>query len=424
MKNILNTQELPFCKGCGHDLIAKSTAAALEKSGCSPLDIILVTDIGCHGIIDTSFNTHTIHGLHGRSVSLGVGISLGLNNSDKKVIVFTGDGGATIGLQHIMEAARLNINMTIVIHNNMLYGMTGGQTSGLTPQGFNTTTAPSGNTFEQYDICGLAHTAGASYISRILGIGNIADKLAEAINTNGCSVVEVIELCPGYGMKLNPKRKLAEILESSGKSEGIWTNNRLPFAVDIKEEPTSLLKNLKAIEIIDKPQLKSSYTVLLSGSAGEGVQTAANILAITAVSSGYHVTQKGSYPVTVGVGFSTAEIIISPNEILYHGMTIPDIAIITSQDGLNHSKKRINLMNNGILMIDSSLSAPQTGARVYNIDFRSIGVKSASMFSLFYFSEISKILPHAAIFKAIEQHGDAHKIPLDKIKEIFRFDVL
>jgi len=418
MNKILNTQNLPFCKGCGHDLIAKNTAIAIEKLNYSPLDVILVTDIGCHGIIDGSFNTHTLHGLHGRAVSLGVGVSLGLNKQNKKVIVFIGDGGATIGLQHLLEAARLNIDITIVVHNNMLYGMTGGQTSGLTPQGFNTTTAPQGNTFEQYDICDLMHKAGASYVSRVIGIGDISQNLEEAISVKGCSLVEVFELCPGYGMKLNPKRKLTEILESSGKAEGKWLNERKAFNVDEKLQTDSLLKSLKPIEITGKQKFKTIYSILLSGSAGEGVQTAANILAKAAVSSGYHVTQKGSYPVTVGVGFSTAEIIISPDEILYHGMTIPDIVVITSEDGLKHSYKKITSMKTGTLLIDKSLTVPSTGAKVYSIDFRSIGAKSASVYSLFHLSLISELIDISDLQKVIEDSGTSEKIPMAKINEM------
>ncbi len=208
----LNTDALPYCKGCGHSLIAKNTAKALEKLNYQPLDVIVVTDIGCHGIIDKCLNTHTVHGLHGRSVALGAGISFANDDPNRKIIVFIGDGGSTIGLQHIMEAARLNLNLTVVVHNNYLYGMTGGQSSGLTPVGFSTTTSLEGNPFEGYDICALTHTAGAAYVSRIMGIGDISDKLAIALSTKGFSLVEVMEICPSYGVKLNPRRKLAEIV--------------------------------------------------------------------------------------------------------------------------------------------------------------------------------------------------------------------
>jgi 2-oxoglutarate ferredoxin oxidoreductase subunit beta len=98
----LTDGELPFCKGCGHSQVTKNTEKALAKLGFNPLDVILVTDIGCHGIIDKFFLTHTVHGLHGRAVAIAGGISLGMSEPGKKIIVFIGDGGATkIGRAHV-----------------------------------------------------------------------------------------------------------------------------------------------------------------------------------------------------------------------------------------------------------------------------------------------------------------------------------
>jgi TPP-dependent indolepyruvate ferredoxin oxidoreductase alpha subunit len=125
MNKFLATDKFPYCKGCGHHFITKNTALACEKMGLSPQDVILVTDIGCHGIADKCFATHTIHGIHGRSTALATGIRLGVENPDKKIIVFIGDGGATIGLQHLIDASRLNVDITVILHNNLLYGMTG-----------------------------------------------------------------------------------------------------------------------------------------------------------------------------------------------------------------------------------------------------------------------------------------------------------
>ncbi len=103
-----------------------------------------------------------------------------------------------------MEAARLNLNMSVVVHNNMLYGMTGGQSSGLTPEGFRTTTSADGSPFSGYDICALAHTAGAAYVTRVSGIGDISEKLVKTFSTEGFSLMEVVEICPSYGIKFNP----------------------------------------------------------------------------------------------------------------------------------------------------------------------------------------------------------------------------
>ena len=415
-EKFLNTDALPFCKGCGHDLIAKHTANALEKMGYDALEVIMVTDIGCHGIIDKCLNTHTVHGLHGRSAALGAGITFGLGNPDKKVVVFLGDGGATIGLQHLLEAARLNLNMSVVVHNNMLYGMTGGQTSGLTPHGFRTTTSFEGNPFAGYDICALSHSAGASYVSRILGIGDISDKLAVAFATKGFSLTEVMEICPSYGVKLNPRRKLAELVSETGKEPGEWINRRDRFSLQQSRKAEDLLTAPPVIKKQFKHYLKHPMSMILSGSAGEGVQLAANILSKAAIRSGLEVSQKGSYPVTVGVGFSTAEINLSPKAINFHGINIPDMVLITSADGLAHNRKRIEAMRKGILFIDSSLEVPPTGAKVISHNFRGIGPRNASIFAVLMFALKTGTVSSESVFKTIEEEGLGEKLPVAKIK--------
>ena len=415
--SMIKSQNLPYCKGCGHDLIAKNSTEALEKLGYNPLDVIAVTDIGCHGIIDKCLNTHTVHGLHGRSVALGAGISFGAVSKNQKIVVFVGDGGTTIGLQHIMEAARLNLNVTVVVHNNMLYGMTGGQSSGLTPRGFCTTTSFKGNPFTGYDICKLAHTAGARYVSRIMGVGNITDAMMKAFDQEGFSLVEVMEICPSYGVKLNPRRKLKEIVEESGRELGEWANDLPPFMDRQGDKIANLLEKTPVISKAFKLQLQQSYSLVLSGSAGEGVQLAANIFAKAAMSAGLHTTQKGSYPVTVGVGFSTAEINISPEEVLFHGISVPDVAVITSADGLQHNRQRIESMQQGILFIDSSLTPPETGAEIIQRDFRSVGARNAAIHAILYLCRQTEILDESSVYHIIQEEGKADKLPVEKIKK-------
>lgn len=418
MTPILNTQELPFCKGCGHDLIAKNTAKALENMNLEPLDVIVVTDIGCHGIIDGCLNTHTVHGLHGRSVALGAGIAFGRENPLKKIIVFIGDGGSTIGLQHILEAARLNLNMTVVVHNNMLYGMTGGQTSGLTPCGFRTSTSVSGNPWSGYDLCALAHTSGAAYAGRIAGIGDISSSLGEAFAVKGFSLIEVIEICPGYGVKFNPKRKLSEIIESSGKLPGKWENRRDPFVGVQGSKSASLFDDLDIISADFKSSLEKPFSLIISGSAGEGVQLAASLLSTAVVRSGLHVTQKGSYPVTVGVGFSTAEMIISPVPIGYHGIDIPDVVVVTSADGLAHCRGRIEKMQKGKVFIDSGLDIPETGANVIRFDFRLLGARNACLLALFRFAVDTGYVSEEALKGTIIDGGFSERMPVKRISEL------
>ncbi|MBW6498014.1 MAG: 2-oxoacid:acceptor oxidoreductase family protein, partial [Bacteroidales bacterium] len=303
------------------------------------------------------------------------------------------------------------------VHNNFLYGMTGGQTSGLTPYGFNTTTSFEGNPYAGYDICALSHTAGASHVTRVMGIGDISDKLAVAFGTRGFSLVEVMEICPSYGMKLNPKRKLSEIVESAGKEIGEWLNQREPFNIRQGKKIADLLEKTRPVAKGFKAYLKKNTSVILSGSAGEGVQLAASLLCKAAMRSGLSITQKGSYPVTVGVGFSTAEINLSPEEIHFHGIAVPDIVVITSADGLAHNKQRISKMKEGYLFIDESLDVPPTGAKVIQKDFRGIGARSASIFSVFFLAMKTGIISTESIFKTIEEEGLAEKLPVAKIKE-------
>lgn len=413
---ILNSESLPFCKGCGHDLIAKNTAKALEALGFSPLDVIIVTDIGCHGIIDKNFNTHTVHGLHGRSVAIGAGIAFGTQSAGKKIIVFVGDGGATIGLQHILEAARLNLNMTVVVHNNMLYGMTGGQSSGLTPEGFHTTTSMDGNPYAGFDLCALTHAAGAAYVSRLSGIGDFSEKLAKAFSVQGFSLVEVVEICPSYGVKFNPGRKLNEIIETSGHLTGEWFNQREVYQHKQGNKYSDLISRLSPVKVQFRANLDKPVSIIISGSAGEGVQLTATLFCKAAMKAGLHVTQKGSYPVTVGVGFSTAEVNLSTEEIHFHGITVPDLALITSSDGLSHSARRLSLMTRGQIFIEQTLPLPETKAEIIQADFRSVGARSASMMAVCYLLKETSLFPIEALFETIQTEGFDKKIPLEKIR--------
>jgi len=415
---VLNTNNLPFCKGCGHHIISQNTAKAIENMGLNILDVVFVTDIGCHGIIDKSLNSHTVHGLHGRSVALGAGISMGLPEN-KKVIVFIGDGGATIGLQHILEAARLNVNLTVIVHNNFLYGMTGGQLSGLTPKGFNTVITPNGSPFGEHDICSLVHTAGANFVSRVIGIGDFSETIRQALETPGFSLIEVMEICPSYGVKFNPKRKLQEIVEAANKPIKTWTNNREPFRFPERKTVNNLFDKTPIIEKLNvEKNLNKQIQVVLSGSAGEGVQLAATILCKAAVKHGYNITQKGTYPVTVGVGFSVAEINISPDEIYFHGLSNPEYMLVTSQDGYEYSKKTIQTLNaNALLFIDKSLPTPETKAQVITVDFRSKGAKNAVLSALFSFAHKTNIISTDTLKSILAEMNMLEKFPLAEIEK-------
>jgi 2-oxoglutarate/2-oxoacid ferredoxin oxidoreductase subunit beta len=419
----INTDTLPFCKGCGHTTISQNTEKALQKLGLDLLDVILVTDIGCHGIIDKAFDTHTVHGLHGRSVALASGVSAGINDPQKKVIVFIGDGGATIGMQHLLDAAHNGYNMTVVIHNNMLYGMTGGQPSEFTPEGFKTPTLPEGAMHKGYDICALMAAAGAGYVSRITGIGDISGQLAEAFSREGFSLVEVMEICPSYGMKSNPGMKLKSLIEEAGIEIRVYADNaRQAYVTKERKGLPTLFDPKLAIGQEFGHELDKAVRIFLSGTAGEGVQSAAEMMVRAGMRCGLHGTKKGSYPVTVGVGFSASNIILSPEPVLYTGAPHPDVVIITSEDGLKFAKKFVGGASEGtLLIIDSSLPEIHTKAKVVRHHFREhVGGRNAMVMAMFEFVRQTKAIPMKALEKQfLEGKIGANEKLREQIKEVY-----
>ena len=410
MSAFLTTTAFPYCKGCGHHLIDRNLVRALERLGLSPLDVVLVTDIGCHGIADKVFATHTVHGLHGRSVALGAGIGMG-TPPEKKVIVLIGDGGATIGLQHLLEAARLNTDLTVIVHNNMLYGMTGGQPSGLTPTGFRTVITPEGSPFPHHDLCRLVLDAGAPYAARVIGLGDFSDVLQEAVDTEGFSLVEVLEICVAYGVKRNPGLRLKELAKEAGYETGVWRGDpRPPLRLSLQEKDSLL--EMEPVAVRFTSPLGKRMGLVVGGSAGEGVQRAAELFARAAISSGLHVTKKGSYPVTVGVGFSTAELVLSRQPIAYHGIDTPDAVLVTSEDGLRHEADRIRRMERGTVWVDESLPMPETGAEVRVRDFRGrAGPRNAAIVALLTFAHETGVIPPEAFAETVRRSPIGKRVP-------------
>ncbi len=414
MSRFLTQPDFPYCKGCGHHVVAQNTVRALEAMDRDPHDVVLVTDIGCHGIVDRAFATHTIHGLHGRSVALGSGIAMGLPD-DREIIVFIGDGGATIGLQHLLEAARLNMDMTVVVHNNMLYGMTGGQPSGLTPCGFRTVITQEGSPYPHHDLCQLVHDAGAPYARRLLGRGDFVAELQEAFQIEGFALIEVLVLCTSYGLRMNPDLRLRGLAREADYEPGVWIGRERDVLRPRPEGTGSSLLSedrLCRTEVEFTSPLTGRLALVLGGSAGEGAQRAAELFARAAMASGLHATKKGSYPVTVGVGFSTAELIVSRQPIEYHGITTPDAALITSGAGLAHNLVRIGAMTGGDVWLDESLSVPETGAEVHVRDFRRVaGPRNAALCALLTFVGQTGVFPVEAMVRTVEESSIGKHVP-------------
>lgn len=414
-KLFLSDSDLPFCPGCGHALVVRNTARALEKLGLKALDVVLVTDIGCHGIIDRSFHTHTVHGIHGRSVALAAGIAAGLPEG-KTVIAFLGDGGAVIGLQHLIEAAHRNFNLTAIVFNNMLYGMTGGQPSGLTPCGYRTPTHPEGTKERGADLCRRLHAAGAASVERIICRGDFSAAIVRAISTPGFSLVEVMEQCPSYGSKHNPGRPVEDLVRAAGLPlEHLLNPDATPCRFPVQENKPSLL-DLEPIPRRHESGLSCRISIMLGGSAGEGVQSAAELFARAAVSSGLSATKRGWYPVTVGTGYSAADIVISPKPILYAGTAVPDLTILTSTDGFRRCAPALRSMRTGWVLLDEALPEPETGAKVMRAPLRrTAGRRGAALYALALLLREQNLFPLSALLEAHRQSKLSARLDLEKL---------
>ncbi|MEO0270846.1 MAG: thiamine pyrophosphate-dependent enzyme [candidate division WOR-3 bacterium] len=354
-------QNFPYCPGCGHTSIDMALARAIFELNLEKEDVLIVSDIGCVGLVDKLFNVHTLHTLHGRSTAVASGVKMVdevLFDNKLKTIVMIGDGGATIGLLHLVESAKLNVDITVLIHNNFLYGMTGGQHSGLTPKEFKTSTTRIGNPFEALRIIDILKNSGASFYARTFSQDpDLKDIIKEALSHRGFSVIEVLELCTGYATRYNDLKgsDLKIILENSGgKIKEKIERESFCFLYKNKFFDKKGEFEFTEIEVEKKIELKDSLKIVIAGSAGEGVQLASSLLCISAILGGLNSTQKNDNPVTVGSGFSVSEIIIKDGDIKYTGIEEPDYLIITSIDGLKRAKGFIERSKN--IIIDESLT--------------------------------------------------------------------
>ncbi len=187
-----------FCPGCGDGTVLQCILRAIDELGMTMDDFVFVSGIGCAAwIISPYFNADVLHTTHGRPIAFATGIKLNL--PEKKVMVVSGDGDLTaIGGNHLIHAARRNIDMVVICINNGIYGMTGGQVAPTTPRGARTITTPYGNVENAFDIAPMVQAAGAPYVARWTAYHprQLTKSIKRAIEKRGFAFVEVISQCP------------------------------------------------------------------------------------------------------------------------------------------------------------------------------------------------------------------------------------
>ncbi|NVO14690.1 MAG: 2-oxoacid:ferredoxin oxidoreductase subunit beta [Rhodoplanes sp.] len=204
-KDYLRLQYMPhfMCPGCGHGIALHALLAAVHDCGIAKDDLAVVCGIGCSGRVGGYIDANTFHTTHGRPLAFATGLKLA--RPDLTVVVVTGDGDClAIGGNHLIHAARRNLDLTCLMLNNEVYGMTGGQASPTTAATRFTSTTQSGAIEPTFDACALAAAAGASFVGREVTRQAPALKtlIARALRHPGFSFVEVMSDCTEiYGRK-------------------------------------------------------------------------------------------------------------------------------------------------------------------------------------------------------------------------------
>ncbi len=200
------TKKFPnvWCSGCGIGIVMGGLIRAVDRLGLDKNDVAVVSGIGCTGRMPVYLDFNTMHTTHGRALAFATGLKLAQPRLN--VIVVMGDGDAlAIGGNHFIHAARRNIDLTAIVVNNSIYGMTGGQVSPTTPRDSRATTAPYGAIEQPLPMCELAMAAGASYVARTTVYhATEMDKVFEqAIAKKGFGLVEVVSYCHTTFGRLN-----------------------------------------------------------------------------------------------------------------------------------------------------------------------------------------------------------------------------
>lgn len=257
-KSMLRQNKMPhiWCPGCGHGIVLAAFLRALSEKNIDPNNVAVVSGIGCSSRASGYVDFNTLHTTHGRAIPFATGIKMA--KPDMKVVVLTGDGDSSaIGGNHLIHAARRNIDLTVIVFNNSIYGMTSGQYSPLTPHGKLATTAPYGNFDYPFDLVELVKGAGATFVARgaTAQPRQLEKLISQGLDHQGFSVIEAISQCPTYYGRKNKMGTPVDMLKwqkentsVSGKEEG-----KIPLGVFAQT---------------DRPEFSSTYYQLVKSLAG------------------------------------------------------------------------------------------------------------------------------------------------------------
>lgn len=251
-----------WCPGCGDWAIRIGIKTSLEKSGYDPSSVILSFDIGCSGNMNDFLNGYAMHTLHGRAITNAVGAKM--VQHDMKAIVIGGDGGIYgEGGNHFIHACRGNHDVTTIVHDNMVYGLTTGQVAPTAKKGYKSKSTPKGIIEYPINPLALAILNGATFVAQGFAgdVRQLVDLMQQAIQHKGFSIVNVLQPCVTfnkvntYAYYIKNTYKLADDYDPSDRNLAIQT------AMKTFEEqfPLGILYKTKAVAYHEQwPQLEQS----------------------------------------------------------------------------------------------------------------------------------------------------------------------
>ena len=225
-----------WCPGCGHGIVLNGLLRAVHKLGMSKNEIVMVSGIGCSARISGYVDFHTLHTIHGRALAFATGVKM--SRPELNLIVPMGDGDAlAIGGNHFIHAARRNIDITAIVMNNRIYGMTGGQYSPLSGPDIVATTAPYASIDPTFDVVELSKAAGATFVARTTTyhVKQIDNLIKQAILHEGFAVVEILTQCPTHFGRKNKQGSAVDMMK-------LYRDITTPIGSKAKQENPDLIE--------------------------------------------------------------------------------------------------------------------------------------------------------------------------------------
>jgi 2-oxoglutarate/2-oxoacid ferredoxin oxidoreductase subunit beta len=403
VRSLLREPSMPhvLCSGCAHGIVLRAFLEAVVGLGIDRDRLALVAGIGCSSRLVGHVDACTLHSTHGRAPGFASGLKLA--RPDLTVALITGDGdGLAIGGNHLIHAARRNLDLTVILFNNEIYGMTGGQTAPTMREGALATTAPFGNIDPPFNACELLTAAGASFVARALAFEppKLTDIMSQALSHPGFSFIEVISDCPVFYGRFNREgdgwEMLAGMKRHDSEMSGILGSKA--YVSHLPQTPVPHALPLGVLHSDDRPEYGAAYRaaaaanvappstngqaepsvkpeeapsppvpgtrgrqdVRVAGAGGQGVVMAGTLLAEAAVQSGQNATHSQVYGPESRGGASRSDVVIDDGEIGFPLAEGLDLLVVLSAEAAQQFVPRVR--PTGVLVVDvDEIPDPPTG---------------------------------------------------------------